>query len=620
MGYTVSADSSLLNLGAANTSAGLKGIVDAYKNNNSAANLQRNALQQALIDKQNNSEQDMYNKINTLPGTPHNTLDSNIHNFFMNEIDYAYDIKSLAKNGQMSNRDANAILAKLDSDMNSYTTLAPQILAQAEIMKAAIADGSISRANANEMQMMFMGIANNAGDIHLDRGEDGEMYLSGSGTIDGEAWEGKVNIKEIQQYLSTEGNQIARTIPTSEEMGLGTTFEELKKKGKLNAYMKTTFEPDPDNPGYQRQKQEFTPELVAKLRVDLMNNPGLFEKLMKSEAGVSAWTDVANANLSTEQLNGTSTVNINGVDVEKEDWGKWDVNDADKKDYMKGALIDRMLAENLPTALLGKLEVDKFELERTKAKLSNKSNLSTPTKKAASYLGFVNEAFKANDISLLSKIDPNITFAEDKNTGNWTAITTTVKDGETIKDEVLLGKINFNDKNSYLDVLNVLKITPSLYELNEAGFVAFDGTPLNPDELGGARSEVREYSNILGGKQGDEGLGFKVYSAINEGKDLKEILNTSGRVDGKTTQILKGLLRMEGVKIEPKSTWGAVGKNTKKQYKIDISKDSSLFGTKLDGKDLTLENLETLLDIINHQGIGDQRRVADEKKWYMTIY
>jgi len=153
-----------------------------------------------------------------------------------------------------------------------------------------------------------------------------------------------------------------------------------------------------------------------------------------------------------------------------------------------------------------------------------------------------------------------------------------------------------------------------LYELNQAGFVAFDGSPLNPDELGGAKSEVREYSNILGGEQGDAGLGFKVEAAINEKKDLEEILNTSGKIDGKTTQKLSQTLQNYGVKIDPKSTWGAVGKNSKKQYKIDISKDSSLFGTKLDGKDLTLENLETLLDIINHQGIGDQRIVDDQNK------
>jgi len=376
MGYTVSADASLMNMGAANAALGLQGIVNAYKNNNSSDKLQRDALQQALIDKQNNSEQDMYNKINTLPGTPHNTLDSNIHNFWMSELDYAYDIKSLAKNGQMSNRDANAILAKLGSDMDTYTALAPQILAQAEIMKAAIADGSISRANANEMQMMFMGIANNAGDIHIDRGEDGNMYLSGSGTMGGEAWEGKVNIKEIQQFLSTEGNQIARTIPTSEEMGFKTIFDELKATGQFDQYMEPGYEQKVVDGRVMRQpSMKFTTQGLADLRTHLMQNPGLFEKLMKSETGVSAWTDVANANLRTEQLNGTSTVNINGVDVEREDWGKWDVNDSEKKNYMKGKLIDRMLAENLDKEVLGKLELDKQHYDRQNAILKAGSGL-----------------------------------------------------------------------------------------------------------------------------------------------------------------------------------------------------------------------------------------------------
>ena len=383
MGYTVSADASLMNMGAANAALGLQGIVNAYKNNNSSDKLQRDALQQALIDKQNNSEQDMYNKINTLPGTPHNTLDSNIHNFWMSELDYAYDIKSLAKNGQMSNRDANAILAKLGSDMDTYTALAPQILAQAEIMKAAIADGSISRANANEMQMMFMGIANNAGDINIARGEDGNMYLSGSGTMGGEAWEGKVNIKEIQQFLSTEGNQIARTIPTSEEMGLKTIFDELKATGQFDQYMEPGYEQKVVDGRVMRQpSMKFTTQGLADLRTHLMQNPGLFEKLMKSETGVSAWTDVANANLSTEQLNGTigETMIVDGEEVAnplagKQDWGKWDVNDAEKKNYMKGALIDRMLAENLDKEVLGKLELDKQYYDRQNAVLTAGSGL-----------------------------------------------------------------------------------------------------------------------------------------------------------------------------------------------------------------------------------------------------
>jgi len=383
MGYTVSPNANLLNLGAADATLGLQGIVDAYKNKNSSANLQRNALQQALIDKQNNEEQDTYNKINTLPGTPHNTLDSNIHNFFMNEIDYAYDIKSLAKNGQMSNREANAILAKLGSDMDTYTQLAPQILAQAEIMKAAIADGSISRANANEMQMMFMGIANNAGDIYLDRGEDGNMYLSGSGTINGEKWEGKVNIKEIQQYLSTEGNQIARTIPTSEEMGLKTIYDDLFATGQFDQYMEPGYKQVVVDGRVMRQpSMVFTDAGVANLRAHLMDNPGLFEALMKSEVGVSAWTDVANANLSTEQLNGTigETMIVDGKEVPnplagKKDWGKWDVNDPEKKNYMKGKLIDRMLAENLDKEVLGKLELDKAYYDRQNAILKGGSGL-----------------------------------------------------------------------------------------------------------------------------------------------------------------------------------------------------------------------------------------------------
>ena len=624
MGYTVSADASLLNLGAANSAAGLQGIVNAYKSGNSAHNLQRDKLQQALIDKQNLTEQNIYDDINSLPGTPHTTLDQNIQNFFMNELDYGYDIKTLVKNGQMGDREGNALLGKLKADMDTYSTLAPQIMAQAEIMKAAIADGSISRANADPMQMMFMGIANNAGDIRLEKDDNGNMFLSGSGNIDGESWEGKVNIKEIQQYLSTEGNQIARTIPTSEDMGFGIIFEELKKKGKLNAYMKTTFVDDPDNPGYQRQKQEFTPALVEKLKIDLMKNPGLFEELMKSEEGVGAWADVANKNLSAEQLNGEITEEFipdpncaEGAECDdiknplfgKKDWGKWDVNDEEKRNFMKEKLIDRMLAENLPTALLGKLEVDKFELERIKAanaRLLQKSKLSAGTQTAASYLGFANEAFKSNDMSALNNIKPGLKFKQDKTTGNWTALETKIEDGAEVIKEVQLGKINFKDKNSYLDVLNVLGITPDLYALNQAGFVAFDGSALTPDELAGARSEVVEYSNILGGHKGDEGLGFKIDQAKDKGKSVDELLKIEG-VGNKENISLTTLFKNNGVIIEP-------GKWNKKKKYINIEEGLDIFNTKLNGLELTMENLDKILHYIDQGAIAKGRSDRDEDK------
>ena len=244
MGYTVSANAGLMNMGASNAAVGLQGIVNAYNAKDSKYSIQRDLLQQKLIDDQNLEEQDIYNKINTLPDTPHSTLNSNIENYWTQELNYAYDIKTLINNGKMGSREGNALISKINTDMDTYTALAPQILAQAQIMKEAIANGSISRANADPMQMMFMGIANNGGNIKLDRDDQGNMYLSGSGTIAGETWKGNVNLNEIQQYLSTAGNQIARTIPTKEQLGLGDIFAGLEASKMLDQYR--------DKPGFKQ--------------------------------------------------------------------------------------------------------------------------------------------------------------------------------------------------------------------------------------------------------------------------------------------------------------------------------------------------------------------------------
>ena len=397
MGYTVSADAGLMNMGASNAAVGLQGIVNAYNAKDSKYSIQRDLLQQKLIDDQNLEEQDIYNKINTLPDTPHSTLNSNIENYWTQELNYAYDIKTLINNGKMGSREGNALISKINTDMDTYTALAPQILAQAQIMKEAIANGSISRANADPMQMMFMGIANNGGNIKLDRDDQGNMYLSGSGTIAGEAWEGNVNLNEIQQYLSTAGNQIARTIPTSQELGLKEIFAGLESSKMLDQYR--------DKPGFKQVNvdgvmmrqptKEFSIEGLAKLRKDLMDNPGLFENLFRSETAIATWSDIANANISADQLNGKiegqeemipdpncelglecpPIKNPDYVLEGKENWGRWDINDEEKRNFMKGKLIDKMLAENLDKNIIGELKLDTQHYDAINARISAGSGL-----------------------------------------------------------------------------------------------------------------------------------------------------------------------------------------------------------------------------------------------------
>jgi len=585
----------------ANIQNAFAGIISAYDNPNSKANLQRDSIQQSLIDKANLEEQDLYNQINSLPGTPHDTLDKNIKNFFMNKLDKGYEYEVARQSGQISSREANMMLSDLNTDMDTYVNLAPQIMAQAEIMKTAISNGSISRANSDPMQMMFIGIAENAGNIKLEEDEGG-MYLVGSGEINGKPWEGKVNIKDVQNYLATEGAQIARTIPSSEDMGLGTIFSGLKDKGKLNEYMTTKIEKDPNNPGYTRTVQEFTPEGILGLRNHLMQNTQLFETLMRSDMGASAWADVANHSLSAEELNGTATVNINGVDETKEGWGVWNPNDKEKVMFMREKLIDRMLAENLPTKTMGALKADQYALARYKASLDNNKlkSLSAGAKTALFHKQKIDAAWRAGDIESLDQMIPGVKVVKQDN-GNFVITSTKTvqdKDGGGTKQVISTlfdGKLNLSDAQGFDQLYDIFKVTPYGAELG-----------LDAESLTGYSPTV--YS------EGFKGIGTKVesYMKNNPAASVEEILEVKPQVlkdnklvddpEGKT---MKDALSEYGITITDGNLLA-----------IDFESNPYLkpLAVETMGKTLDKNILKDVIDYINNNQIIIEKQDQEKRK------
>ena len=585
----------------ANIQNAFAGIISAYDNPNSKANLQRDSIQQSLIDKANLEEQDLYNQINSLPGTPHDTLDKNIKNFFMNKLDKGYEYEVARQSGQISSREANMMLSDLNTDMDTYVNLAPQIMAQAEIMKTAISNGSISRANSDPMQMMFIGIAENAGNIKLEEDEGG-MYLVGSGEINGKPWEGKVNIKDVQNYLATEGAQIARTIPSSEDMGLGTIFSGLKDKGKLNEYMTTKIEKDPNNPGYTRTVQEFTPEGILGLRNHLMQNTQLFETLMRSDMGASAWADVANHSLSAEELNGTATVNINGVDETKEGWGVWNPNDKEKVMFMREKLIDRMLAENLPTKTMGALKADQYALARYKASLDNNKlkSLSAGAKTALFHKQKIDAAWRAGDIESLDQMVPGVKVVKQDN-GNFVITSTKTvqdKDGGGTKQVISTlfdGKLNLSDAQGFDQLYDIFKVTPYGAELG-----------LDAESLTGYSPTV--YS------EGFKGIGTKVesYMKNNPAASVEEILEVKPQVlkdnklvddpEGKT---MKDALSEYGITITDGNLLA-----------IDFESNPYLkpLAVETMGKTLDKNLLKDVIDYINNNQIIMEKQDQEKRK------
>jgi len=278
--------------------------------------------------------------------------------------------------------------------------------------------------------------------------------------------------------------------------------------------MTTTIEKDPNNPGYTREVQEFTPEGVLGLRNHLMQNTQLFETLMRSDMGAAAWADVANHNLSAEELNGTATVNINGVDETREGWGVWNPNDKEKVMYMREKLIDRMLAENLPTKTMGALKADQYALARYKASLENNSlkNLSAGAKKALFYKQKIDAAWRAGDIESLDQMAPGIKVVKQDN-GNFVITSTKTvqdKDGGGTKQVVSTlydGKLNLSDAQGFDQLYDIFEVTPYGAELG-----------LDAEKLTGYSPTV--YS------EGFKGIGTRVESFMknNPTASVEEIL------------------------------------------------------------------------------------------------
>ncbi len=616
MGYTVKPNATLLATGGVWSSASnVQGIIDSFNNPANKYDLQRDEVQNNLIKKQNDEVQNTYNKINSLPGTSHLTLDKNIQNFFMEEIDYGFDIKMLAKNGKMGQREANKILAKLGNDMNTYTALAPQILAQAKIMQEAIATGTISRANADEMQLMFMGIANNAGDIKIDRDENGNMFLAGSGTIGGEEWSGRVNIQEIQQYLDGEGAQIARTIPTSDEMGLKAIYADLVEKGMIDHFGKPTYDQSTVGDRKMRtDKLEFGETEITNLSEALMKNPGLFENFMTSEGAVAAWVDIANAELSPEQLNTVVDIpktipdpncpegevcekipnpDYNPDTAGKEKWGDWDINNKDKKNYLKRKLIDRMLAENLDPEIIGKMVVDQQYYDRKNALLST-TKLSAGAKKARNMWKIIETAVSTGDLGALSNLGKGINVVQQKD-GSWTVtgFRVVADDNGNYSKEPVNMKIASTSLakpgNLKMEMGNVFGVSPFFEELgiDIDQLIGHEDTVLSAETeamTGLINAEVELNENIsprelLNKKQFTLEKGKRVVD--EKGKTVEQLLNKAG------IEIIGDTFKIEGVGMDDlKEKWN--------------------------GKEVTTANIITISDWLNNNAIIDELREADK--------
>lgn len=337
--------------------------------------MKRDAIQQALIDKENLEYQNMYKKIDQIPETGVDNLDKNINSFFNENADKIFQIKKHMKDGNISLQEGNKAISQLTNYIDKYADLAPKMIAQAQYMKESMKNGTLSRVNVDGLTAMMMGIADNSADIKLVE-KDGLMYLTGSGSIktaDGDKpWNYNINLDEFNNMVSREGYTVARTIPTIKDIGLDAMYE-AQKALVLNDRNVVSRERryNPASKQYEYvdvyNKEEAVKRLVGQ---------GVFKDLLQGNDMDTVWADVINK----------------GQDAEWVKNNPWNPNDATQTAIAENWFANEAIQRNIPgDKLVGTKELEK----PTDTKVSGKSGAGFGYNAYINILGMIDERTRA---------------------------------------------------------------------------------------------------------------------------------------------------------------------------------------------------------------------------------
>jgi len=296
------------------------GVAKAFQN--TALNkVKRSAIQQGLINQELNEFETVYDKINKIPQTGEVNFDNSINTFFNQGADKIFKIKDLVSTGDMSQQDGAKLISQTMNYIDSYNKIAPKVIEQIKYYRNAKSTGKISRVNDDGLAAMLDGIANNSSGIELLE-KDGKMYLSGSGTVNGQPWRYNMNLDQLGGLLDQEGFAMIKTIPTYEDLGLDALFD--AQKGLLKGATDTVEYTD--SQGNIKTKQVYNPEKLG----ELMVQRGLFAELVNDPEMEVVWSDIIHA------------------DQELGTFQKWDPSNVEMRNKMEGFLIDKAITRNIP--------------------------------------------------------------------------------------------------------------------------------------------------------------------------------------------------------------------------------------------------------------------------------
>lgn len=439
------------------------GITSAY-GQTLELGMKRDLMQQALIDKENLSYQNMYDKINKIPETGVANLDKNINSFFNTNADKIFEIKKHMKNGDVSLQEGNKAIQQLTNYIDEYADLAPKMIAQAQYMKEAMKDGTLSRVNVDGLTAMMMGIADNSADIELVE-KDGQMYLTGSGNIktsEGDKpWNYNINLAEFKNIVNKEGYTIARTVPTMKDIGLDAMFE--ANKGLLKGAISYEKRYNPNT-----QMDEYIEVYDANKLQEMLVGRGVFKDLLRSNDMDTVWADVINR----------------GQDASWVKENQWDPNNAEMAAQAEKWFVDQAVQRNIPPDQITQMQTRPTKTKGTTGVGTSKGfgydayinvlGLIDERVRDATFPGqFSKEAINLDDASRYLTImnDKNMEFLSLDNEDNLNKLVTQMSDNKIKTPEDLKNKLKSQGFDDYGNLIAFINTDGELEVVK-----GFDGT------------------------------------------------------------------------------------------------------------------------------------------------
>ena len=190
------------------------------------------ASQKALVEKQNQTQLEMYNKVE---GLPRFSVDFNTRQeqFWDSRVDKYLEIKNQIETGDIGAREGNKKLARINRQLESYKAISPKVLALAQELKDHIKiqpgkTGAVSSLVPTNTQQILLNLLD-GGDVGLVEDENtGVLMLYQEGV-------GSINLNELALAEDKEANSFLKYVPEFDE------FLTTASKGTFGDYDNGTF-------------------------------------------------------------------------------------------------------------------------------------------------------------------------------------------------------------------------------------------------------------------------------------------------------------------------------------------------------------------------------------------